>query len=83
MEMCGFGDGAGVLVGLTRGGEPSTDRALAAAYSSEEDPEVKGAIIFALAERKNYSALEAMDKNEKDPALKVRIAIAVESARSR
>jgi hypothetical protein len=70
-------------VGLTRGGEPSTDRALVEAYASEKDPEVKGAIIFALAERKNFSALDGIEKNETNAALKLRLNIALDSVRNR
>jgi hypothetical protein len=70
-------------VGLTRGGEASTERALIAAYSSEKDPEVKGAIVFALAERKDFSALETMERNETDAGLKSRMSAALESVRSK
>lgn len=59
-------------IGLTRGGDESTNRALIAAYSSEKDPEVKGAIVFALAERRDFTALETMERKETDPGLKQR-----------
>jgi HEAT repeat protein len=70
-------------VGLTRGGDESTNLALIAAYSSEKDPEVKGAIVFALAERKDFSALEIMQRKETDPGLKGRMSAALESVRSK
>ena len=70
-------------IGLTRGGEQSTDRALEAAYSTEKDVEVKGAIVFALAERKDYPALRTMAKSEADPGLKMRLSMALESAGSK
>ena len=41
-------------VGLTQGGDPSTDRALVAAYAAEKDPDVKEAIVFTLSERKGF-----------------------------
>jgi hypothetical protein len=69
-------------IGLTQGGDESTNRALVAAYATEKDLEVKGAIVFALTERKDFSALEAMGRNETDPALKRVIAIALEGLRS-
>jgi HEAT repeat protein len=68
-------------VGLTRGGDESTARALVAAYSAEKDPEVKGAIVFALSERKDFSTLESMEKKETDPELKQRMSMALENAR--
>ena len=67
-------------IGLTRGGDESTGRALVAAYASEKDPEVKGAIVFALGERKDFAALKTMDKNETDPGLKRRLSMALENA---
>jgi len=70
-------------VGLMRGGEPSTDRALVAAYSSEKDEEVKGAIIFALGERRNYAALQNMDKTETNAGLKLRIEIALQGTQAK
>ena len=70
-------------VGLTRGGDESTDRALIAAYSSEKDPDVKGAIVFALSERKDFSALETMERNETDQGLKRRMSMALENAGSK
>ena len=70
-------------IGLTRGGDESTGRALIAAYSSEKDPEVKGAIVFTLAERKDFTALETMERKETDPGLKQRMSMALESARSK
>ena len=70
-------------IGLTRGGDESTDRALIAAYSSEKDPEVKGAIVFSLAERKDFAALETMERKETDPGLKQRMSMALEGARSK
>lgn len=70
-------------VGLTRGGDESTGRALVAAYSTEKDPEVKGAIVFALAERKDFAALKSMEPNETDAGLKRRIGAALEDAPSK
>jgi HEAT repeat protein len=70
-------------IGLTRGGDESTNRALIAAYSSEKDPEVKGAIVFALAERRDFTALETMERKETDPGLKQRMSMALDSARSK
>jgi hypothetical protein len=67
-------------VGLTRGGDESTERALVAAYSSEKDAEVKGAIVFALSERKDYAALQTMAKSETDPGLKARLSMALDNA---
>jgi len=70
-------------VGLTMGGEASTDRALVEAYPTEKDPDVKGAIVFALGERRNYSALEAIEKNETDSGLKLRLGMALDAARNK
>jgi hypothetical protein len=70
-------------IGLTRGGDESTDRALETAYSAEKDAEVKGAIVFALAERKDYAALQTMAKSETDRGLKLRLNMALESAGSK
>jgi hypothetical protein len=70
-------------IGLTRGGDESTNRALVAAYSSEKDPEVKGSIVFALSERKDFPALEAMQKDETDPGLKMRLSMALQNAGSK
>jgi hypothetical protein len=70
-------------IGLTRGGDESTNRALVAAYSSEKDPEVKGSIVFTLSERKDFPALEAMAKDETDPGLKMRLSIALQNAGSK
>jgi hypothetical protein len=69
-------------IGLTRGGDESTNRALIAAYSTEKDPEVKGAIVFALSERKDFSALETMERSETDAGLKLRISMALKSVPS-
>jgi len=66
-------------IGLTRGGDESTDRALIAAYSAEKDPEVKGAIVFALSERKDFSALKTMERSETNAGLKLRIGMALEN----
>jgi hypothetical protein len=70
-------------IGLTQGGDESTDHALVAAYSSEKDPDVKGAIVFALSERRAFSALEAMERNETDPVLKRSMSMALEGVRSK
>ena len=65
-------------IGLARGGDESTDLALIAAYSSEKDPDIKGAIVFTLTQRRNFAALQAMAGKETDPALKQRISLALD-----
>jgi hypothetical protein len=39
--------------------------------------------VFTLAERKDFTALETMERKETDPGLKQRMSMALESARSK
>jgi hypothetical protein len=64
-------------IGLARGGDEATDLALVAAYASEKDQDVKGAIVFTLTQRRDFAALEIMERKETDPGLKQRISVAL------
>jgi hypothetical protein len=70
-------------IGLARGGDEATDLALVTAYSSEKDQDVKGAIVFTLTQRRNFLALEAMERKETDPALRRRISLALSQNRAK